>query len=646
MFSFSRVALSSFIALGLLVLTVPFQASAQPPIPEAASPPSPANQDLQEPEVLDGGPLHEAFAQPLALEAQSILVDRQPPKPVNELPPEQRPAGNNVNWLPGYWFYDIEREDFIWVSGLWRNFPPGRTWVPGQWQQVEAGYQWLAGYWADAQIQEQAVLPQPPASLEQGPSSPAPSDNYLWAAGCWQWQNNNYAWQPGFWYQAQPNWVWVPNHYTYTPRGAIFVRGYWDYPLARRGILYAPVFWGPRYRAGARFVYRPRTIVNTGLLVANLFVDYNRGRYYYGRNWGVGRNVPNWLTPWGSRSYTQWGRYNGRSNLYDPLWSHFRWDGHERNGYGKYDRRDLAARNRNGNPTTKGDDLFRKVSRLTVAERESLRLKRNNADELAKFRKQAEQYRDFDRVRLTQDQARKAGNNRNITQRIPNFAAGNASARTRTRTNGRANSGSNARASGDTQARVRANGQVRSRVDGDAAVQLRQNAQIRRNFGEQQGSARLRGKVDLNLQNQSVNRRQILNSPQTTNSQRRTFDNQNLQRYLRSRANNQGGAPSATNNQLPNTGTRFNQRSAKPITPGNSAFNNSVRRRTNNTRSQQGIQLNQTQSRGRVQQAAPQLRQFRGNQGSNQLRRSNGNSGRNAVPQIRGRGNGRGRGRR
>lgn len=636
----SRIATSRLIALGLVTLTISPCVFAQPPIPEAANPPAPANQDMQEPEVLDGGPLHEAFAQPLALEAQSIIVDRQPPEPINELPPDQRPAGDNVNWLPGYWFYDLEREDFIWVSGLWRNFPPGRTWVPGQWQQVEEGYQWLAGYWADDQLQEQALLPQPPASLEQGPSSPAPGANYLWAAGCWQWQSNNYAWQPGFWYQAQPNWVWVPNHYTFTPRGAIFVRGYWDYPLARRGVLYAPVFWGPRFHPAARFVYRPRTIVNTGLLVANLFVDFNRGRYYYGRNWGVGRNVPNWLTPWGSRSYTQWGRYNGRSNLYDPLWSHFRWDGHERNGYGKYDRRDLAARNRNGNPKTKADDLFRKVSRLTVAERESLRLQRNNANELAKFRKQAEKYRDFDRVRLTQDQARNAGKNRNITQRIPDFAKGNASVQARTSTNGRANVDTNARAGGDTQARVRANGQTRTRVDGDAATQLRQNAQIRGRFGDQQSNARLRGS---NLQSQSANRRQILSSPQTADSQRRTFDNQNMQRYLRSRANNQGAGSSATNNQLPNTGARFNQRSAKPIVPDNSALNNALQRRTNSSRSSQGIQLNQNQFRSSVQQATPQLRQFRSNQGSNQLRRSNGNSGRSVVPQFRGRGNGRGR---
>lgn len=43
-----------------------------------------------------------------------------------------------------------EREDFLWVSGIWRDLPPGRQWMPGYWAEVESGYQWISGYWADA----------------------------------------------------------------------------------------------------------------------------------------------------------------------------------------------------------------------------------------------------------------------------------------------------------------------------------------------------------------------------------------------------------------------------------------------------------------------------------------------------------------
>jgi hypothetical protein len=99
-------------------------------------------------EVLTRGPVHEAFAEPIDLEARAnIVAPRRPPEPINELQPEQRPEGNAV-WISGYWAWDEERDDFLWVSGVWRIPPTGREWVEGRWERVDGEYCRSPGYWA------------------------------------------------------------------------------------------------------------------------------------------------------------------------------------------------------------------------------------------------------------------------------------------------------------------------------------------------------------------------------------------------------------------------------------------------------------------------------------------------------------------
>ena len=68
--------------------------------------------------------------------------------PIEEVPPDMKPEGENSVWIPGYWSWDDERQDFIWVSGVWRVPPPGYQWMPGYWQDVPGqGFQWVSGYW-------------------------------------------------------------------------------------------------------------------------------------------------------------------------------------------------------------------------------------------------------------------------------------------------------------------------------------------------------------------------------------------------------------------------------------------------------------------------------------------------------------------
>ncbi|MFO0908800.1 MAG: hypothetical protein U0794_10655 [Isosphaeraceae bacterium] len=252
------------------------------PLPQAEAQPQGA-------EVLTQGPIHEAFAEPVVFDPRpGPVVAKAPPPLVEEAPPDQKPEGTHVVWLPGYWAWDDGRNDFIWVSGLWRDVPPGRQWVPGYWVDAPGGYRWVAGAWVtaaparDAQVQTIEYLPEPPASLEAGPSAPSPVAGAVWVPGVWLWQPNRYVWRPGFWTAYQPDWVWIPAHYVWTPGGYLFVDGYWDRTFARRGIAFAPVYFAQPVYQQPRFVYTPTISLVTTALVASLFVRPACHQYYFG----------------------------------------------------------------------------------------------------------------------------------------------------------------------------------------------------------------------------------------------------------------------------------------------------------------------------------------------------------------------------
>lgn len=292
------------------------QAQVAPPQPgqDQADLPAPPPDSDGDPntETYNRGPLHEAFAQPIANDpAESPVVAKQPPDPVNEAPPDEKPEGNDVEWIPGYWAWDDDLGNFLWVSGLWRDMPPGRQWIPGYWQEVEGGYRWIHGMWQAEETQELAYLPQPPASLEQGPSSPQPDDNHFWIPGNWVYQNANYQWRPGYWSPFQENWVWIPAHYVLTPGGYVFVPGYWDYEFADRGMVFAPVAFASPPVA----VYTPVVVVNTWQnFFVNLFVGPRRGAYFFGNYYG-----PTYVTA----GIVPWYSFGSGRRVYDPLYVHY-----------------------------------------------------------------------------------------------------------------------------------------------------------------------------------------------------------------------------------------------------------------------------------------------------------------------------------
>jgi hypothetical protein len=280
--------------------------SAQPNPPEAADP------NVQ---VLTRGPIHEAFAEPVVYDPKAgPVVPKQPPPPVQEVPPDQQPAGSDVQWIPGYWAWDDGRNDFLWVSGFWRDVPPGRHWVPGYWDQVAGGFQWVPGYWAPDAVQSVQYLPAPPESLESGPSSPAPGPDYTWAPGYWDWQGGQYVWRPGSWIPGQRDWVWVPTHSMWTPSGYVSVPGYWDLPIAQRGQLFAPVYFRQPVYTQRNFLYTPTVGLIGSSLLTSLFVRPAYGSYYFGDYYGA-NSFQSGIYPWYSYHQSRYG--------YDPLYAHY-----------------------------------------------------------------------------------------------------------------------------------------------------------------------------------------------------------------------------------------------------------------------------------------------------------------------------------
>ncbi len=266
-------------------------------------------------EVLARGPVHEAFAAPAqARPLPSHVAPNKPPDPIEEVPPDEKPAGDHVIWIPGYWAWDDESKDFLWVSGFWRVPPPDRQWVPGNWQQVEDGWQWTSGFWAAANQEEVQYLPAPPPSVDEGPSTPAPDENNTYVPGCWVYRGTRFLWQPGFWLEYQPDWVWSSSHYIWTPGGYVFVNGFWDRPLERRGLLFAPI----RVTSAllrTPWTYIPHYVVQPDFLLGALFVRPSYCHYYFGDYFGAG---------YGRNGFVPWFDYRISKGSYDPNFASYR----------------------------------------------------------------------------------------------------------------------------------------------------------------------------------------------------------------------------------------------------------------------------------------------------------------------------------
>lgn len=336
-------------ALGATVAKA--QLEGLPPQPPAASASDGVTTDdsAEDIDVLTHGPLHEAFAAPVANDPEpGEVVQQPPPEPIDELPPEVQPDGRNVQWIPGYWAWDDVDKRYIWISGVWRDVPPGREWVPGYWTQDAGGHRWVSGYWGvvppsgaqvaqevyDATRAAEALVAPPPQSLEVGPTSPPPSDQHFWIPGAWIAGDAGYRWRPGYWYNYVPNWVWVPDQYVWTPAGCVFVPGYWDYTLAARGLCFAPVYFNRFVYTRPNYVYRPYCALDIANVALHLFVHPRYPFYCYGNYYGAT------FASFGYRPWFQLALGFGRGyhpRYYDPLLTYYNTHFH-RHGIGYVDR--------------------------------------------------------------------------------------------------------------------------------------------------------------------------------------------------------------------------------------------------------------------------------------------------------------------
>ncbi len=264
------------------------------------------------------GPVHEAFASPaVSVPQPGPVVAKQVPQPIEELPPEQKPDGENVEWVSGYWHFDPDLNDFMWISGIWRQVPPAMDWVPGAWNDVNGGFQWSSGFWRSEAVESTSlsIVPTPPEPLNAA-EPPAPNAESIYIPGSWVYVETRYVWRPPVWAPHRPGWIWVPARYVYTGAGYVFVEGYWDFPLRDRGLLFAPVYITHATYSQPGWRFRPMIVVHDQALLSCLFVNHRVGYYSFG-DYYDNRYV--------GRGYVPWTNYRVNRFHPDPLYTHYRY---------------------------------------------------------------------------------------------------------------------------------------------------------------------------------------------------------------------------------------------------------------------------------------------------------------------------------
>ncbi|HBE72242.1 MAG TPA: hypothetical protein DDW52_29260 [Planctomycetaceae bacterium] len=265
--------------------------------------------------TLDRVVVHEAFAVAYQdIVSAGPIVPSAPPRPLVEAPPP-RPSGTNVTWIDGYWAWHPERSQYYWVSGLWREIPPGRNWTPGTWGGAPGGFRWYSGFWASGDNGFELVVQRPPNSSQLGPDRSPNSSDSFWRPGQQILVSGSFQFQPGFWTKHQRQFIWQPSTYVQRPEGFAKVDGYWDFELATRGVLNAPLSIDTTEDNSSSSV-RLLPLANDASLHLHLFTQPNDGHYYFG-NYYSREDQNRSILPWYTAAATQFSL--------SPMASYYNW---------------------------------------------------------------------------------------------------------------------------------------------------------------------------------------------------------------------------------------------------------------------------------------------------------------------------------
>ena len=229
----------------------------------------------------DKGPVHEAFIAPITGSVVLQAIAAEPPARITEhVPPKCDPE---AIWIPGYWSWEEQINDFIWVSGAWRVPPPGHMWVSGYWKKFNAGWVWIRGFWSAVPANDISYLPKRPPDTIQENIPNAPGDNYFWMQGYWHFDGSKYKWLNGQWAEFDPEWIYVPAHYVWRPEGYVFIPAYWDWTLEDRGCAYSSVTIDPGYRGS--IIYTPVVILEPPMIIDWIFWFYPDYTWFFWHHW-------------------------------------------------------------------------------------------------------------------------------------------------------------------------------------------------------------------------------------------------------------------------------------------------------------------------------------------------------------------------
>ena len=211
-----------------------------------------------------------------------IITRKRHRPPSRKFLPSKRLEGENVAWIPGYWAW-MTNETIS--SGSAASGVPCHRAVNGCPAIGKRPSKVLNGFPATGPMLGRAmrnICPSRPRLSKPVPISPRlrPIKPGCPAVGFGTRVATLGA--PGSGQRCKPNWIWVPSHYVWAPRGYVFVDGYWDYSINRRGVLFAPVYFDAGVYTRRDFSYSPTTVIDLGVFTDHLFLRPRYQHYYFG----------------------------------------------------------------------------------------------------------------------------------------------------------------------------------------------------------------------------------------------------------------------------------------------------------------------------------------------------------------------------